>query len=180
MMLARLTLVAALIAAPEIADAGGIDAAPDVSVKAAFLYNFVKFVEWPALSPGAPIVACFIGNNGVGVVFADIVRGKNIGGHALEATQPQTSAAWHSCNVLFIPDAETALSTAGLDAIKTMPVLTVSDGNGFAQAGGIIELYVEGGRMRFAINVDAAERSGLHISSRLLGLARVVRNPRGQ
>ena len=61
-------------------------------------------------------------------------------------------------------------------AIKTLPVLTVSDGKGFSQAGGIIELYVEGGRMRFAINVDAAERSGLRLSSRLLGLAKVVRD----
>jgi hypothetical protein len=63
-----------------------------------------------------------------------------------------------------------------LDGIKTLPVLSVSDGKGFSQSGGIIELYVEGGRMRFAINVDAAERSGLHLSSRLLGLAKVMRS----
>ena len=67
-------------------------------------------------------------------------------------------------------------SAGGLDAIRTLPVLTVSDGKGFSQAGGIIELYVEGGRMRFAINVDAAERSGLRLSSRLLGLAKVIRD----
>ncbi len=67
-------------------------------------------------------------------------------------------------------------SAGGLAEIKTLPVLTVSDGKGFSLAGGIIELYVEGGRMRFAINVDAAERSGLRLSSRLLGLAKIVRN----
>ena len=63
-----------------------------------------------------------------------------------------------------------------MSGIRTLPVLTVSDGKGFAQAGGIIELYVEGGRMRFAINVDATARSGLRLSSRLLGLAKVIRD----
>ena len=57
-----------------------------------------------------------------------------------------------------------------------LPVLTVGDGKGFSHAGGIIELFVEGGKMRFAINMDAAERAGLHLSSRLLGLAKVVRD----
>jgi hypothetical protein len=63
-----------------------------------------------------------------------------------------------------------------LGGIKTLPVLTVSDGKGFSLAGGIIELYVERGRTRFAINIDAAERSALRLSSRLLGLAKVIRN----
>ena len=62
-----------------------------------------------------------------------------------------------------------------LIGIRKQPVLTVSDGNGFAAAGGIIELYVDKGRMRFAINLDAVEQSGLNLSSRLLGLARIVR-----
>jgi hypothetical protein len=63
-----------------------------------------------------------------------------------------------------------------LEAIRALPVLTVSDGKDFSQAAGIIELYVEGGRMRFAINLDAADRSGLRLSSRLLGLAKIIRN----
>jgi hypothetical protein len=66
-----------------------------------------------------------------------------------------------------------------LAVIKTLPVLTVSDGKDFSQAGGIIELFVESGRMRFAINMDAAEGSGLRLSSRLLGLAKVTRNGHG-
>ena len=81
------------------------------------------------------------------------------------STSNMTSGVW-----------PTRRSADGLDAIRTLPVLTVSDGKGFASAGGIIELYVEDGRMRFAINVDAAERTRLRISSRLLGLAKVVRD----
>ena len=69
---------------------------------------------------------------------------------------------------------------AGLDGIKTLPVLTVSDRRGFSEWGGIIEMYIESGRMRFAVNVDAAEHSGLRLSSRLLGLAKVIRNGHAQ
>jgi hypothetical protein len=63
-----------------------------------------------------------------------------------------------------------------LKAIRALPVLTVSDPKGFSKAAGIVELYVEGGRMRFAINLDAAVHSGLRLSSRLLGLAKIICN----
>jgi hypothetical protein len=81
---------------------------------------------------------------------------------------------------VFIPDAETRRGAERLGSLKTLPVLTVSDRKGFAESGGIIELYVDGGRVRFAINVDAVERSGLRLSSRLLGLAKVIRDPHVQ
>jgi hypothetical protein len=173
---ASIALATALIAAPGIAADGATDMASDVAVKAAFLYNFAKFAEWPALPSGAPIVVCFVGDDGIAAAFVETVRGQNISGHTLEVLRPQGSVTWRTCHLLFIADAETRGSAGGLGGIKTLPVLTVSDGKGFSQAGGIIELYVEGGRMRFAINVDAVERSGLHLSSRLLGLARVIRN----
>ena len=172
---ASIALTAALIAAPGIAADNGTDVAPDVAVKAAFLYNFAKFAEWPALPSGAPIVVCIVGEDGIAAALVETVRGQNISGHTLEVWRPQESGMWRVCHLLFIADAETRRAAGGLGGIKTLPVLTVSDGKGFSQAGGIIELYVEGGRMRFAINVDAAEGSGLHLSSRLLGLAKVIR-----
>lgn len=173
---ASIALTATLIAAPGIAAGAGPDAAPDVAVKAAFLYNFAKFVEWPALAAGAPIVVCIVGHDGIAATFTETVRGQRISGHSLDASVLQDRAKWRACHLLFIADAEARSSTRELDEIKTLPVLTVSDGKGFALAGGIIELYVEGGRMRFAINLDAADRSGLRLSSRLLGLAKVIRN----
>jgi hypothetical protein len=173
---ASIALAATLIAAPGIAADNGTDAAPDVAVKAAFLYNFAKFTEWPALPAGAPIAVCIVGDDGIAAALVETVRGQHISGHTLEVWRPQESTAWPVCQLLFITDAETRRSAGGLGGIKTLPVLTVSDGKGFSQAGGIIELYVEGGRMRFAINVDAVERSGLRLSSRLLGLAKVIRN----
>jgi hypothetical protein len=173
---ASIALAATLIAAPGTAAGNGPDVASDVAVKAALLYNFAKFTEWPALPSGAPIVVCIVGDDGIAAALVETVRGQNINGHTLDVSRPQDSATWRICHLLFIANAETRRSADGLGGIKTLPVLTVSDGKSFSQADGIIELYVEGGRMRFAINVDAAEGSGLHLSSRLLGLAKVIRN----
>jgi len=172
----RVALVAALMVAPAVAAVGAADTAPDVAVKAAFLYNFAKFTEWPALPSGAPIVACVEGDDEVAASLVETVRGQRISGHAIDVRRSPDSAAWQACQLLFIADAETRRPAGRVDGIRRLPVLTVSDGKGFTQTGGIIELYAEGGRMRFAINVDAAERAGLRLSSRLLGLARVVRD----
>ncbi len=106
-VVASIALAATLIAAPAIAAQHGADVAPDVAVKAAFLYNFAKFVEWPALPAGAPIVVCFVGDDGIAAAFVETVRGQNISGHRLDVSVPQDSATWRACHLLFIADAET-------------------------------------------------------------------------
>jgi len=171
-------LVALLAAAQPIAAAGDVE--PDVAVKAAFVYNFAKFTEWPALVAGAPITICVVGNDRLAAALVEIVRGQLLSGHALEVAQPGETAQWRGCHVLFIADAEVRRAAAGLEALKSLPVLTISDGKDFARATGITELFIEAGRMRFAINLDAADASGLHLSSRLLGLAKIVRKGHGQ
>ena len=173
---ASLALAVILVGAPAIAAQNGDDVAPDVAVKAAFLYNFAKFVEWPALPAGVPIVVCLVGDAGIAGALVETVRGQSISGHSLDILVLQDSARWRACHLLFIAAAEARRSVPGLAEIKALPVLTVSDGKGFSQGGGIIEFYVEDGRMRFAINVDAAEHSRLRLSSRLLRLAKIVRN----
>ena len=177
---ACIALAATLFAASGMAAGDGRDGASDVALTAALLYNFAKFTKWPALSPGAAIVFCVVGDNAIAAALVETVGAQKIGGHKLEVWRPQDSAAWRTCHVLFIADAETRRSAGGLGGIKTLPVLTVSDGRGFCEAAGIVELYVEDGRMHFAINVDAADQSGLRLSSRLLGLAKVIRNPHVQ
>jgi hypothetical protein len=174
---AGITLVAALTVAAASVGADWVpEAVPDVAVKAAFLYNFAKFTEWPSLPSGAPIAACIVGDDAVAAALTDIVRGQQINGHSIDVSRSQGGGTWRICQVLFIAGGETHRATDGLSGIKTLPVLSVSDGKGFAQSDGIIELYVDDGRMRFAINVKAAERSGLRLSSRLLGLSKVVRS----
>jgi hypothetical protein len=171
---AGIALVATLIASPGIA--AGADVTPDVAVKAALLFNFAKFADWPALPDDAPIAFCVVGDDGIAAALEGTLRGQNINDHRLNVSRPQDGATWHTCQLLFISEPESRRSIAALEAIKALPVLTVSDGKSFSQTDGIIELYVEGGRMRFAINVDATERSGLRLSSRLLGLAKIIRN----
>ena len=182
--IASAALAAMLVAAPGIAAsggrAGGSDVAADVAVKAAFLYNFAKFTEWPALPPGGNIILCVVGGDAIAAALVETVKGQNISGHPLEIWRAEESTSWRSCHLLFVADADAKRSASGLAGITTLPVLTVSDNKGFSRTGGIIELFVEGGRMRFAINMDAVDGSGLHISSRLLGLAKVTRNGHAQ
>jgi hypothetical protein len=147
----------------------------DVAVKAAMLYNFAKFTSWEGLRQGAPIVACLVGDERIAAAFVETVQGRAIDGHALEVLVPTESAAWGSCNLMFFAAAQAERSSAAIEVLKALPILTVGDGAGFAQIG-IIGLYVESERVRFAINLDALERSGLHLSSQLLSLANVVRN----
>ena len=176
--MARAGLAISVVAAvPLIATAQPLAAS---TLKAAFMLNFAKFIEWPALPAGAPIAVCIVGDEGVAAALVLTVRGQHISGHALDVSRPQNSAMWRDCHLLFIADGQFQRSSVELGGIRTLPVLTVSDGKGFADTGGIIELYLEGDRIRFAINVDAAERSGLHVSSRLLGLAKIVRTPHVQ
>jgi YfiR/HmsC-like len=173
----QLVLIFALAIAASGSTAGnGPAPVSDVAVKAALLYNFAKFTEWPTLPHAMPLIVCIVGDEGIAAAFVDTARGQRINGHPVEHWRPQDSAMWRFCHVLFIADAETRRAAAGLDRVRELPVLTVSDSKGFARAAGIIELYVEDGRMRFAINIDGAARSGVQVSSRLLGLARIIRD----
>jgi len=154
---AGIALASVIIPAPRTAadDAVAGEAQDVAAVKAAFVYNFAKFTEWPGLASGVPLVVCIAGDNAMAAALAGTVRGQNIGGHTLDVTSPQDRDTWQGCQVLFAADSEVGRSGERLDALKTLPVLTVSDAKGFSEAGGIIELYLDDGRMRFAINVEA-------------------------
>src|ERR1019366_6020494 len=130
------------------------------------------------LPSGMPITLCVAGDDDIAAVLTTTVHGQNISGHAVEVRRVQDRASWHGCHLLYVAEVETRRSAGGLNEIKALPILTVSDVKDFSQVSGIVELYIEDGHMRFAINVDTAEHAGLHISSRLLGLARVVRSHR--
>jgi len=172
---ATVALTGVLFATLGTADVKTNDRTSAVAVKAALLYNFAIFTEWPALRPAAPIVICVVGDDQIAASVSRITQGKSIVGHALEIRRSADSTTWTACNLIFIAAAETRQMGNAIGAIKELPILTVSDRAGFSQAG-IVELYVEAERMRFAINLDAVERSGLRISSRVLMLARIVRN----
>ena len=154
-------------------------AASPSALKAAFLLNFAKFAEWPALPADAPVRVCVAGDALVATALVDTLRGQTIDTHGLQAVQLPPDGSARECQVLFVSAAEARRIAALLGDANAGPVLTVSDAERFAQSGGMVELFVEAGRMKFAINVDAVQRSRIRLSSRLLGLARIVKDQHG-
>jgi YfiR/HmsC-like len=181
---AKRRIAAALAGALALFAAGaGISRAADAvtpsALKAAFLFNFAKFADWSAVQPSVTLVLCVANDDALGAALGDSVRGQRIETHPIEVRKVKADGSVAACHLLFVPasDARQALAKIGAG---TEALLTVSDAPGFAQSGGLIELFQENGRMRFAVNVDTARRSGIRLSSRLLDLAKIVRTDHGQ
>ena len=146
-------------------------------VKAAFLYNFAKFVEWPSeafQSPNAPFAICVLGRDPFGRSLEDTVAGRTIESRYFVVRHISSVKQVSGCHVLFIGSVESKRISPMLAEIKTAGVLTVGDSDGAASEGAIISFKLEAGKVRFAINAAAAEREKLRISSRLLSLAVAV------
>lgn len=138
-------------------------------VKAGFLYNFVKYVEWPEPIQG-PIRICVAGQNPFGTVLADLLRNERVRGAALTALV--IPGPEPDCHVVFTP--RTSNVQAYVRAAAGTPTLLVGETSDFIQLGGMINFTLEQGKVRFEINRSPAERVGLRISSRLLQLARLT------
>jgi hypothetical protein len=154
----------------------------EYQLKAAFLFNFAKFVEWPQSSfanPRSPFEICILGNDPFGPAIDDVLRGKAIGEHPVVVARPKEVADARHCQILFVSSSEQKRLPAILAALKGTNALVVGETDGFAVSGGIIQFTLEEERVRFMINTDAAERAGLQISSKLLALARIVRDAPG-
>lgn len=137
-------------------------------VKAAYLYNFTRYAEWPAATDDHPLTICVAGRNVFGTALDDLVRDETVNGRPVTAKvilEPEPG-----CHVLFIPDG--AALPAYMRAVRTSPVLTVGETPDFFAEGGIIRFVREGTNVRFEIDQQAAERVGIRLSSRLLRLAR--------
>ncbi len=148
------------------------------ALKAVFLFNFAKFTEWPAdvLKPGAPLLLCVAGDPRVTKSLEEATGGRDIGGHPLTARNVDVEGSVESCHLLYVATLDARRTDELMQRVKGKPVLTVSESGTFAQRGGIANLFVEDGRMRFAVNVDSVERSKLRLSSRLLNLAKIVKD----
>lgn len=145
------------------------------ALKAAFLFNFVKFTTWPAdaLQDGAPLMLCVIDDPAVGDALAASVTGRVVMGHQIQVTQPADPAAWRGCHVAYVSGTRAAALRV-VQVVADQPVLTASDVHGFNDGGGIAQFHVQQGQLRFAFALDAIKRSRLHISARLLALARRI------
>jgi hypothetical protein len=169
---------------PPASPPGPAAVSPEYEVKAAFLYNFAKFVEWPTdtgLPAGSSLELCVLGEDPFGEALDRTVAGKVIDDRTLAARRLGSVQDVPGCAILFVGASEGRRLAEVLGHLRGRPVLTVSDADGFAEAGGMIGLFIENSRVRFAINVGAAASAHLTISSRLLSLARIVQSgPEGQ
>ncbi|MEP7084330.1 MAG: YfiR family protein, partial [Betaproteobacteria bacterium] len=147
-------------------------------VKAAFLYNFATFAEWPAdsLAVEQNLSLCVIGDDAIAEALDQTVKGRAIRGHKVMVEAIKEDGKVRACHLLFASGYDPARTTQLARALKGASVLTVSDGDRFAASGGIAQLYVENERMRFAINTAAADRARIHLSSKLLNLAKMVKD----
>lgn len=150
----------------------------EYQVKAAFLYNFAKFVEWPPGTFGKfnePIGICIAGSNPFGSTLEDMVQGKKVGERAFAIRQLVDAPAPGRCQILFIGNTEGKRTRALIEALKGSGVLTVGESSDFTALGGIITFRLEGQRVRIQVALEAADHAHLRISSKLLSLAQIVR-----
>lgn len=172
-----LTGLMALVAALAPAAPAAAQAAGEYDVKAAFLYNFAKFVEWPSNAfdaPGSPMTLCIVGRDPFGEALDTLVRGETLQGRPMTVHRTRDLLEIRDCHVVFLSRTETARQDEILDTVRGVGVLTVGEGDSFLRDGGIIRFVIEANRVRFEVNLDAAERNGLKLSSKLLRLARSV------
>jgi hypothetical protein len=150
----------------------------EYQVKAAFLYQFAKFVEWPPESfsnAESQLVLCVIGADPFGDTLQEMVRGKTVNGRPLALQKHADGGGANNCHIAFLPTSQARAVLQG--ARRRHPWLTVGESEQFLAWGGIINFVIEDNRVRFEINPDAAEQAGLRMSSKLLALARIVHDP---
>lgn len=149
---------------------------PEYAVKAAYLFHFAKFVEWPGdafAGAASPIVICVLGEDPFGDAL-EALDGKTVNGRPIVIRYAATLGTLTRCHLLFVSASERTILPKVLQATKDWSLLTVGDRNGFARDGGIINLVKTEDRVGFEINLEAARRARLKISSKLLALAKIV------
>jgi len=147
-------------------------------VKAAFLYNFTRFVEWPAgtASPsGEPLDLCVLGKNPFGSVLEKTVQGKTVRGQPLRVSAAEDAAELEGCEIIFISSSEKKRMRKILAGIGEHHALTVADTDDFLDWGGMVNFVLEDGTVRFEIDLDRTKEAGIKVSSQLLRVAAAVR-----
>jgi hypothetical protein len=143
-------------------------------LKAAFLFHFAEFVEWPPENASGPFVICIVGEDPFHGDLEEAVQGKSIATRVVRIRHIKQVPEVRGCHVLFIDKDESKNVSASISGLHQLPVLTVGESDDFLDQGGIIRMFVEDRKIRFEINQGAAETANLKISSRLLLLATAV------
>jgi hypothetical protein len=179
--------VAALTAVVSAAGARWVSAqakpSSEYQVKAAFLFHFAQFVDWPSevfKDANTPLTYCTAGGDPFRGALDASLNGKVIDGRPVRVLHFRQAQEIQGCQVLYIGTQEKKVISAALAELKGTSVLTVGESEDFVQAGGMIGFFLEDNKVRFEINLNATERAKLKISARLLALAKtVIGGPKG-
>jgi hypothetical protein len=164
-------------------EAAGQTASGEYEVKAAFLFHFAQFVEWPGeafKAADSPIEYCTLGEDPFGGALDASLKGKLVGARPMRVRHLKQVREIQDCHVLFIGAEEKKAISAALASVEGSATLTVGESEHFAQDGGMIGFCLEENKIRFEVNLTAAEHAKLKISARLLALAKsVIGRPKG-
>lgn len=155
-------------------------ASVEYQVKAAFLLNFAKFVEWPPDAfpdDKAPIILCVFRHDPFGSALDEILHGKTINNREVQARRISDLADVKTCQIVFVGSLDDKVLPDILNSLKGGSGLVIGESDGFAERGGGMQFFLENNRLRFAVNVDAVQKARLTVSSKLLALARIVHSP---
>lgn len=142
------------------------------AIKAAYVFNLTKYVEWPRA--GSTLVIGFVGDGSMGEALEKMLTGKTSGSRVIRVVLSQKSETLDQCDVIYIANSTPKKTRATLDQLHNRSVLTVGDTESFSRDGGMIGLVREGPQVRMQVNLDAVQRARLTISSRVLSLATIV------
>ena len=172
----RMRLIAIALLSAVCAATHAADDPLEYRVKAAFVYNFARFVTWPASrfpTPDAPVEICVLGSQGFSEVLEESVAGKTVGARALHVRRVEQARELVDCHVAYVMTDSSAQTERLLTQVAGHSVLTIYEASS-AIAGGVVRFYLEDRRVRFEINAAEAEREKLQVSSKLLAVAKVV------
>ena len=149
----------------------------EYQIKAAFVYNFIKFVDWPseALPQSSDTINICVLRDDPFADALEALKGKAVKARRVAVRRIEPGRDLESCQVVFIGSSEAKRLPQVMESLQGMNVLTVGEMERFVELGGIINFFVQNNKVRFEINVNSAERAGLKLSSQLLSLAKVVR-----
>jgi hypothetical protein len=155
----------------------------EFKVKAAYLFNFAKFIEWPPASfkdDKDPVVFAVAGKDPFGPILDETLRGKSVGGHPVVIRRFPTVEDIGACHLLFVSASLKDEWKKVAQRIRGCPVVTVSEGEEFTRAGGMFRFFFDDGRVRFEVNLEAAKRAGLSVSARLIQVGVVLKDGEGK
>ena len=160
------------------AGAGQGTVSTEYAVKAAFLYHFAQFVEWPDGAfhdAKSPYVYCTVGPDAFHGVLESTLKDKTVGARGFEVRHLKQMQEAQGCHLVFLGEFEKRQVGAAMAAVKGSPVLVVGESEQFVADGGMIGFLLEDNKVRFEVNLESTERAGLKVSAKLLALAKTVK-----